>query len=202
MHKLLFFFFSVDELGAIFIFSKIHPKVINIFPWIFPFRYFVGVIMLLGFYIACSWCVFLCVYWCILIICVNFVFLPCLVVSCLHCFCMWRHPWYCRLTGHLIIVFLWHNLSVHYENLMISYTVPIQCIIIIHFEMIYPHILWYHNCPRCCETMFTHFLFTVGLVRHWNLWNPFKNKVSLGHLWMIFLCRILIYPIYYLLGPC
>ena len=140
MHKLLFSF-SADELGAIFISNKLHPKAINNFLWIFPYRYYAGVSMLLGLFIAYLLCVFTSIYWCILVICVNLVFSPCLVVPCLHCFFLWRHPWHWRATGNLILGFLWHKHSVYYSHLMSSHIVPYQCIIIIQFIIILPHIL-------------------------------------------------------------
>ena len=80
MHGLIFFFFSADELGAIFIFIKLHPMEINNFTWIYPYRYYSGVLMILGFYTACFLFVFISVYCCILVICVNLLFHPCLVV--------------------------------------------------------------------------------------------------------------------------
>ena len=86
VHELIFFFFSADELGAIFISTKLHPKEINNLPLILPYRYCDGVLMLLGFYITCFWCVFISVYWFILIICVNLVFFPYIVVPFLHFF--------------------------------------------------------------------------------------------------------------------
>ena len=124
MHELLFLSFSADELGAIFISNKIPPKAINNFPWIFPYIYYAGVLMLLGLYIASLLCVLIYVYWCILVICVNVVFSPFLVVPCLHCFYLWRHPWHWRLTSNLIIYFLWNNLSVHYPHLTSSIKTP------------------------------------------------------------------------------
>ena len=73
MHELLFFFFSVDELGAIFLFTKLHLRDISTFPCIFHYRSCASIITLLDFYIACFCCVFISVYWYILVTCVNLV---------------------------------------------------------------------------------------------------------------------------------
>ena len=74
MHELIFFSFNADELGAIIIYTKIYLKALNTCPCIWPSIYCDGVLTILGFYTVIFWCVFVYVYWCILVTCVNLVF--------------------------------------------------------------------------------------------------------------------------------
>ena len=52
VHELFVLFSSVGELGAIFLPSKFHTKVLDSFPWILPSRYRVCVLTLLSFYVT------------------------------------------------------------------------------------------------------------------------------------------------------
>ena len=139
--RITFFLLQCWWIGCHIYFHQTSPQGDQQLPLNFPYMYYDGVWMLLGLYIYCFLCVLIYFYWCILVICVNVVFSPFLVVPCLHCFYLWRHPWHWSLTGNLIIDFLWNNLSVHYPHLTSSHIVPLQCIIIIQFIIILPHIM-------------------------------------------------------------
>ena len=116
----------------------------------------------------------------------------CLVVPCLHCFYLWHHPWYWRLTGHLILDFC---------GILVQFIIPIWWVAILFFSDVFflfslsfSFSIFYNTIIVLVAVKWCLLIswFTVGLFYDWNYWNQFKNKVSLGHLWLLFLCRNLI----------
>ena len=94
MHELLFFYFSVGELVAIFLSTKIHIEVLNTFTFILTFY------VLFWCYHAplfISFLFILCLHLCLLVhlghLC-QFGFFPRIAVPCLHYSFMWHHPWH------------------------------------------------------------------------------------------------------------